>query len=196
MKTRLSLFIGIIFAASFLFMGCAAKSPEVTSIEVSEVEEPVKLAPAPEPAPVAEKRVPIVLDDITELREGAVYGEVYGIPGLSNTDIYDALFDFDRYSVRQEDVGNLNSNIRILNKYPRASITLQGHCDERGTIEYNIALGSRRADSIKKYLVTAGISADRIKTVSYGKEKPFCLSHDEDCWQKNRRVHFVIRGGN
>ena len=70
-------------------------------------------------------------------------------------------------------------------------MTIEGHCDERGSTEYNLGLGDRRAAAVKQYLVSQGISADRLSTVSFGKEKPFCNEHDEECWQKNRRGHFV-----
>jgi peptidoglycan-associated lipoprotein len=76
----------------------------------------------------------------------------------------------------------------------RAKITLEGHCDERGTAEYNLALGERRAKAVKDYLIAAGIPADRVSTISYGKERPFVLGHDESAWKWNRRGHFVISG--
>ena len=74
-----------------------------------------------------------------------------------------------------------------------SKILIQGHCDERGTLEYNIALGERRAQSAKKYLIDLGIDPSRISTISYGKEKPFCTDHNEECWQENRRAHFAIK---
>jgi peptidoglycan-associated lipoprotein len=86
----------------------------------------------------------------------------------------------------------LNANAEILKKYPTWVITIEGHADERGTAEYNLALGDRRAVSARTYLVSLGIPADRIKTVSYGKEFPFDPGHDESAWSKNRRAHFVV----
>lgn len=85
-----------------------------------------------------------------------------------------------------------SANAAILKKYPTWVLTLEGHCDERGTAEYNLALGERRAVSVKTYLVSLGIPQDRLRTVSYGKEFPFDPGHDESAWSKNRRAHFVI----
>ncbi len=86
----------------------------------------------------------------------------------------------------------LQGNAEVLKKYPSWQVTIEGHCDERGTAEYNLALGERRAVSARTYLVSLGIPADRIKTVSYGKEFPFDPGHDESAWSKNRRAHFVV----
>jgi peptidoglycan-associated lipoprotein len=86
----------------------------------------------------------------------------------------------------------LQANAAVLKKYPGMQITIEGHCDERGTAEYNLALGERRALAAKNYLVSLGIPADRVKTVSYGKEFPFDPGHDDAAWAKNRRAHFVI----
>jgi peptidoglycan-associated lipoprotein len=86
----------------------------------------------------------------------------------------------------------LQANAAVLKKYPTMQITIEGHCDERGTAEYNLSLGERRALAAKSYLVSLGISADKIKTVSYGKEFPFNAGHDDNAWSLNRRAHFVI----
>ena len=86
----------------------------------------------------------------------------------------------------------VTTNADVLKKYPSWQITIEGHCDERGTAEYNLALGERRAVAVKTYLVSLGISPDRLRTVSYGKEFPFDPGHVEDAWSKNRRAHFVI----
>ena len=75
--------------------------------------------------------------------------------------------------------------------YPQVRVTIEGHCDERGSTEYNIGLGERRAQAAKNYLISLGIGADRMDTVSWGKERPFCTEHTEECWQQNRRAHFV-----
>jgi peptidoglycan-associated lipoprotein len=93
-----------------------------------------------------------------------------------------------------DDVGRavVSANADVLKKYPSWQITVEGHCDERGTAEYNLALGERRAVAVKTYLVSLGISPDRLRTVSYGKEFPFDPGHNEDAWSKNRRAHFVI----
>ena len=102
------------------------------------------------------------------------------------------LFALD--SAELDDMGRatVQANADILKKYPTWQVTIEGHCDERGTAEYNLALGERRAVAVKTYLVSLGISADRLRTVSYGKEFPFEPAHNEDAWSKNRRGHFVI----
>jgi peptidoglycan-associated lipoprotein len=83
-----------------------------------------------------------------------------------------------------------------LKDYPAYKLTIEGHCDERGSAEYNMALGDKRADSAKEYLVQVGIPAMQLNVVSYGKEKPVCEEHDEACWQKNRRIHIVAMARN
>jgi peptidoglycan-associated lipoprotein len=101
-------------------------------------------------------------------------------------------FLLDSADVSAEGQQVLQANAAVLKKYPTWQVTIEGHCDERGTAEYNLALGERRALSAKNYLVSLGIPADRVKTVSYGKEFPFDAGHDDGAWSKNRRAHFVI----
>ena len=101
-------------------------------------------------------------------------------------------FELDSSDVSVEGQQILQANAAVLKKYPTMQVTIEGHCDERGTAEYNLALGERRALAAKNYLVSLGIPADKIKTVSYGKEFPFDAGHDDAAWQKNRRAHFVI----
>jgi peptidoglycan-associated lipoprotein len=101
-------------------------------------------------------------------------------------------FELDSSDVSQEGMKTMQDNAAVLKKYPAMQITIEGHCDERGTAEYNLALGERRALAARNYLVSLGIPADKIKTVSYGKEFPFDAGHDDAAWQKNRRAHFVI----
>jgi len=101
-------------------------------------------------------------------------------------------FAFDSAEVDQTGQAALNENAAIMKKYASWSVTIEGHCDERGTAEYNLALGERRAVAARTYLLSLGIPADRLRTVSYGKEFPFDPGHDEAAWTKNRRAHFVI----
>jgi peptidoglycan-associated lipoprotein len=106
----------------------------------------------------------------------------------------DAFFGFDTSRIRKDQEAALNDNIGWLKVNTGTKITIEGHCDERGTTEYNLALGERRAKAVKDYLVKAGIAADRISVISYGKERPFVLGHDESAWKWNRRGHFVVQG--
>ena len=105
----------------------------------------------------------------------------------------DAFFDFDKSSIRPDAKLNLDENAKWLKANPKAALTIEGHCDERGTREYNLGLGQRRAKAAKDYLVSAGIDAKRIKIISYGKERPFASGHDESAWKLNRRAHFVLQ---
>ena len=103
-----------------------------------------------------------------------------------------AFFDYDKSDLRPDARDTLAGNATWLRSHPSVVFTIEGHCDERGTAQYNLALGDRRANAAKEYLVSLGIDAGRIKTVSYGKERPFATGHDEASWAKNRRAHFVV----
>jgi peptidoglycan-associated lipoprotein len=115
-----------------------------------------------------------------------------GTPGPSP--LKDAFFDFDKSNIRDDQKAALNDNVGWLKANTRAKVLIEGHCDERGTVEYNLALGERRAKAVKDYLIAAGVTADRVSTISYGKERPFVLGHDESAWKWNRRGHFTIQG--
>ena len=106
--------------------------------------------------------------------------------------IKDIHFDFDKYDIRQDDIPTLKKVATVLQKYPKLKVIIEGHCDERGTNEYNFALGQKRANSAKQYLITLGVPSSKIDIISYGEEKPLCNEHNEECWQKNRRAHFVF----
>jgi peptidoglycan-associated lipoprotein len=120
-------------------------------------------------------------------KEPGIEGEIFESKLLK-----DIHFDFDKYDIRPGDTEILKENGTLLKKYPKVKIQIEGHCDERGTVEYNLALGERRANSTKKYLTSLGISPDRISTISYGKEKPLDPGHNEEAWAKNRRAHTII----
>ena len=124
-------------------------------------------APAPEPAPPAPEPKP-------------------------ESGLADVFFDFDQYAIRPDAVPVLEENAGLLkDTYKNFSVLIEGHCDDRGTVEYNLELGKRRAQAVKDYLVDLGIEESRIQIVSYGKEKPFCAESEPSCWQQNRRGHFV-----
>jgi peptidoglycan-associated lipoprotein len=115
------------------------------------------------------------------------------INALFSQNVQDDYFDFDKSDIRDDAKAALQKDAEFLRSYPQVNVTIEGHCDERGSEEYNLGLGQRRADATKAYLVSLGISGDRIKTMSWGKEHPFCTDHDETCWQQNRRGHFVMQ---
>ncbi|HEV2561303.1 MAG TPA: peptidoglycan-associated lipoprotein Pal [Rhizomicrobium sp.] len=104
-------------------------------------------------------------------------------------------FDYDKYDLRENDKTLLQRQSAWLQQYPSVRVTVEGHCDERGTREYNLALGARRANAVKEYLVSLGVSAARVDTISYGKERPVCTESTEDCWAQNRRGVTTIAGG-
>jgi peptidoglycan-associated lipoprotein len=110
---------------------------------------------------------------------------------LFDREVKDAFFDFDKSDIRPDARDNLTKSAEFLRANPSVNVTIEGHCDERGSVAYNLGLGDRRSNATKDFLVTLGISGERIKTISYGKERPFCTEHDETCWQQNRRGHLV-----
>jgi len=103
-------------------------------------------------------------------------------------------FDYDRSDITEEGRAVLQRQASWLQKYPQVRVTVQGHCDERGTREYNLALGARRANAVKEYLASLGVSSGRLDTISYGKERPICTESDENCWAQNRRGVSVVSG--
>ena len=119
-------------------------------------------------------------------------GTPAGISELFEQNVRDAFFDFNKADIRPDARDALTKDAEFLRSYPTVHVTIEGHCDERGSTEYNLGLGQRRAQAAKNYLVSLGISADRIDTVSWGKERPFCTESTEECWQQNRRAHFVM----
>jgi peptidoglycan-associated lipoprotein len=112
---------------------------------------------------------------------------------LFNQNIKDVYFDYDKSDIRTDQLASIQADAAFLSQHQNFNFTIEGHCDERGSTEYNLALGDQRASAVKNALTAAGISASRIKTISYGKEKPFCTESNEACWQQNRRGHFVYQ---
>jgi peptidoglycan-associated lipoprotein len=110
-------------------------------------------------------------------------------------DLVDVHFDFDQYTIRSRDTAILDANARWLRANPNTQVLIEGHCDARGTEEYNLALGDRRAKAALNYLAAQGIAPERLVTISYGKERPVCNEANEACWAKNRRAHFLVKRG-
>jgi peptidoglycan-associated lipoprotein len=161
----------LLITASMVLAGCAKKPPE----ELPPA--PVGTAPTPAPAPTGPGYAPGSQGDF-----------------LANTMSDRVLFDTDRYNIDPRDQAILQSQAQWLAQNPNARITIEGHCDERGTREYNLALGERRANAAKNYLASLGVSPARMTTVSYGKERPEALGSDESAWAQNRRaVSIVVR---
>jgi len=160
---------------TFLFVGCAKEEPPPP------VAEPPPRPAAPPPPPPAPAPTPPPGPSISQ----------QAFQEFQNQDIY---FDFDKYDLRTDARGTVDRKVSFLNQYNSVRVQIEGNCDERGTAEYNMALGERRANAAKQYLTTAGISAGRLTTISYGKDRPIDPGHNEAAWAKNRRDHFVITG--
>jgi peptidoglycan-associated lipoprotein len=131
-----------------------------------------------------------------EFEKSVVAKKTPGIEGevFESSLLKDIHFEFDKYDIRPADAAILKGNADLLKKYHNVKVQIEGHCDERGTVEYNLALGERRANSTRNYLVSIGVSPERISTISYGKERPLDPSHNEAAWTKNRRAHTIITG--
>jgi peptidoglycan-associated lipoprotein len=106
-------------------------------------------------------------------------------------ELRDVFFDYDSSDLRDDARSTLTEDGRMLVEAPNVAVTIEGHCDERGSVDYNLALGQRRADSAKDFLVSYGVASDRIRTISYGENRPFAMGHDEAAWSQNRRAHLV-----
>jgi peptidoglycan-associated lipoprotein len=165
------MFIVVIFALT-IFTGCAEKKAVVTEGTAQE-----EAAPAQSAATTKEQSVKV---------------EPAAAPETAETMVKDIFFEFDKSNISPDAREILKANADFLLKNGNSKVVIEGHCDERGTAEYNMALGQRRAQETKNYLVNLGIKEPRIKTISYGEERPFDPGHNEDAWAKNRRAHFVV----
>jgi peptidoglycan-associated lipoprotein len=197
---RILFAVGVL-VGSLALLGCP-KRPEVTQAGPGAVGPGAAVAPAPAPAapspqigetPVTRPSAPAE----TPVTPAPAAPAAPGAPGAAvpaASPLKDMFFDFDKSAIRDDQKAALNDNVGWLKVNAQARITIEGHCDERGTAEYNLGLGERRAKAVKDYLVAAGVAADRVATISYGKERPFVLGHDESAWKWNRRGHFMITG--
>jgi len=149
--------------------------------------------PEPTPSEAAAAPTPYAVDTPSKPQPTPAVPSVISEP-LTKLSGYlnPVFFDLDRADIRPDAKDVLGQNSEFLRKYPTLKVTIEGHCDERGTREYNMALGQRRASAAKEYLASLGIDASRLTIVSFGKERPFCAVRSEDCWQKNRRAHFLV----
>jgi peptidoglycan-associated lipoprotein len=183
MKTKLLGLIVLVFAMGLALGGCgcfyqqvagekAPPPPPVAQVLPPEAKAPVPVQPLPPPPPPPDAR--------PDARPAAVAG------GLN-----DIFFDFDKYAIRAGDAEILKKDLDWFKMNPGKKVRIEGHCDERGTVEYNLVLGQKRADSTKGYLVNLGVDGKMLETVSYGKERPFEPAHNEAAWAKNRRAHFL-----
>lgn len=167
-------FVAVLMMVALLVPGCAKKAKPVTE----EPKPTVKVEPTPEPAPAD-----TIGQALRQLQEQMA----------ADLKLVRAIyFDYDKSDLRKEAQDALSNNAKLFQKYPQWKIKIEGNCDERGTNEYNLALGERRAISAQKYLVSLGIDAARLSTVSYGEERPLDFGHDDAAWTKNRRDDFKV----
>lgn len=191
-----SIYIHIAAVAALCVFGSACAKKQVAIAKPTpptpEVSRPVEapkpaVAAAPRPAattPVAARTTPRVPDAQTRARIDELLGR-----------IQDAYFEYNKHTLTSSAVSTLNSDSKelatIMSQYPDYKLRVEGYCDERGSAEYNMALGEARAKAAKDYLVSVGVSGNQLSTLSFGKEKQICDEHDEACWSKNRRVHII-----
>lgn len=196
MKKGMVGMLTVLSLSALIAGGCANKEvvkgeeaivPKSESVKVDIPKPEVK--PIERPKPIEETKVmeqPITAPARQEMQQSAS-------DSVSETSFETVYFDFDKSDLRQDTRNVLNKNAELMLKSkPNSKVQVEGHCDERGSAEYNLALGERRAKSAVKYLTTLGVKADRLSTISYGKEKPVVQGSDEAAWSKNRRAEFVI----
>ena len=170
--------------AAFTFTGCGKKT--VAPPPPSAAAAPA--TPPPAPPPSSQPAAPAVADEYARIK--AMSTDEIDRMGL----LAEIHYDLDKSDIREGDRAILSKNAEVLKKFDFLRVTIEGHCDERGTVEYNLALGERRAKNAYDYVVSLGVPADRLKTVSYGKEVQLCNEANEGCWQRNRRAKFTVTG--
>jgi peptidoglycan-associated lipoprotein len=189
MSHKRSLAFGLV-ALSPIFLACPPKKPVTPADDIS-TRTQVVTPPAAEE--IKQPATPSSAGDRTQdplsqdLQSVNAYAAQQGLIG-------DVFFELDKSDLSAASRERLAKNAQFLNAHPEFAVTVEGHCDERGTNEYNLALGDRRANAAKEYLQSLGVAATRLRTISYGEERPFCAQGNESCWSQNRRSHFVISG--
>lgn len=186
----------LVLISGFVFAGCAKRAVTTQPEQPAAPQEIVQKAVTPEPAEKkaepAKIETPVVTKEEPKRAETIPVKEVVetkpAMPTFENIH-----FDFDKYYIRDDAKPTLQSLSDWLIKNKSAKMLLEGHCDEWGTNEYNLALGERRAKSTRDYLVSSGVVKDRLDMISFGEERPLCKEQNKECWQKNRRVQFVIK---
>jgi len=177
----------LLLVVTMVATACGKKQPPIAR-PIPPPPGPTTVTPPPEPPTPAPEPTTVPPEPVGE--DAIASGSIDDIN--RNSPLRPVFYSLDSAEVDAEGQRVLQTNADVLRKYSTWQISVEGHCDERGTAEYNLALGERRAVAARNYLVSLGISADRVKTVSYGKEFPFDPGHDEAAWAKNRRSHFVV----
>jgi peptidoglycan-associated lipoprotein len=175
---------------SVMAVGCGDKKPPIARPQPPPPPPPASSTASRPPTPPQPVNEPTVVPP-EPVRDEAIASASLDELNRSSP-LKPAFFDYDSSELTMDAQQVLNANAGVLRKYPSWTVTIEGHCDERGTAEYNLALGERRAVTTRAYLISLGIAADRLRTVSYGKEFPFEPGHEESSYSKNRRAHFVV----
>ena len=196
MKKHLAL-IGLLLVFAFsltIFSGCAEKKAVVKDEAIQE-QKVTQTAPVATTDDEAARRAKEEADREAALKAQAAKDAAArrNLAALNDLNLQNIYFDYNKSSIRPEAREILKANAEIFTKNSAATIVAEGYCDERGTAEYNMALGERRAQETKQYLVNLGINASRIETISYGKERPANEAHDEAAWAQNRRAQFLLK---
>ncbi|MGZ8443149.1 MAG: peptidoglycan-associated lipoprotein Pal [Candidatus Binatia bacterium] len=180
---------GSLFVSALALSACAGSNQGKTSVGAPSTQAPAAQARTgaqkPQGVPSENLRREQDRSSLDALRQGEAADTA------RDSAMKDVYFDFDRYNLDNDDRATLRASAEWLKRNPSVRVQLEGHCDERGTGEYNLALGAKRAQAAKDYLVSLGVSENRLSTVSYGEEIPVCQDASETCWQKNRRDRFV-----
>ena len=175
-----------VLSVSIVLIGCAKKPPKVEPVPPAPPPVEAPAPPPPPPPPPAPPPPPPVANPLDgDLDSVRRYVADQGLVG----DVY---YDYDRDELRDEARLRLQKNAEFMKAQPQFVFTLEGHCDERGSIGYNVALGDRRASAANSYVASLGVAEGKMQTVTYGKERPVCTESNEACWSRNRRAHFVI----
>lgn len=189
---RRAVLMGVLLLSVGLLAGCP-KRPEVSQAGPAAIGPQAGVPPAPPGATPAPRAGDVPVTRPAPPAEIPVPPAAPAAPITPTAELLrDIFFDYDRSNIRDDQKAALNENVAWLKANPASKMTIEGHADERGTNEYNLALGERRAKATQDYLVAAGLAAARITIISYGEERPFVLGHDESAWRWNRRAHFVL----
>jgi peptidoglycan-associated lipoprotein len=185
---RLGWILSAILAVGITASACGKKVPPAAPAPPPPAAAPAS-PPAPPPPPAPAPTPPATPRALTD-------EEVFSRKSLDQLNaerpLGDAFFDYDKAEIRAESRAALQKNADFMKKWQSVVVSVEGHCDVRGSSEYNLALGSRRANAVKDYLLGLGVAANRVTVLSKGKEQPFCTEESEACWQQNRRGHFIV----
>ncbi|HXU29735.1 MAG TPA: peptidoglycan-associated lipoprotein Pal [Thermoanaerobaculia bacterium] len=194
MNRKWMIWIAVPVLLTFLY-GCPKKKPATPPADLN-VDTTTVPAPAPTPTQPEEVQQPAAPEVNDQAEDPLLSSDLQVVNdelrrrGFS-PDIY---FDYDESTLTDDNRDKLSRNADLLKSNPQFAVTIEGHCDERGTNEYNLALGDRRANAVRDYLGSLGVAGDRLRTISFGEERPVCTTSEESCWSQNRRAHMVITG--